>query len=161
MSPSYLKMERLCFSPPQLRKWRLGRKQRREILEPGSEYQIKEMIDIIKNGVKLAKEKGEKKPIFILEHVHAVFGDSGVSLFSLGEGFGIWKTAAISQGLKLILVEPAKWKKALKLSSDKNKSRELAIKIFPQLKENLKFKKDHDLAESLLIGYYAKEFLKI
>lgn len=74
--------------------------------------------------------------------------------YTLGRGVTLWEVITLTLKIKLVLLSPQKWKGKLKLSSDKEKSRSMALKLFPNFKEQLKFKYNHDTAEALLIGYY-------
>ena len=51
----------------------------------------------------------------------------------------------------------ADWKKYFSLDKDKNRTREHAISLFPECRELLKRKCDHNRAESLLIAMYAAD----
>jgi hypothetical protein len=59
-----------------------------------------------------------------------------------------------------IKIGKRKLKPAQKSAIKKDEARLLAIKLFPEFAEEMKFKKDHNIAESLLIGYYYKKYIK-
>lgn len=95
-----------------------------------------------------------------LEKVHAMPGQGVTSMFSMGEGFGIWKGIVASLQLPMHLVPPQTWKKAIVgTGKDKGASRLKAIELFPDMHEYLKLKKDHDKAEALLLAEYLRRLL--
>jgi crossover junction endodeoxyribonuclease RuvC len=63
--------------------------------------------------------------------------------------------------IPLHLVTPAKWKGHLRLSSDKEQARALALRLFPACSEHFKRKKDHGRAEAALIARYGAETLHL
>lgn len=73
--------------------------------------------------------------------------------FKKGDCFGVIKGVCATLDLPFELVSPQKWKKAWKLGKDKEKSRALAQQFYPMAP--LGRKKDHGLAEALLIARYA------
>lgn len=70
------------------------------------------------------------------------------------EQFGVLKCALSAHNIPYEEVLPKVWKKEMGLDSDKEKSRALAIKLYPQCKDSLKRKKDHGRAEALLLLNY-------
>ena len=79
-------------------------------------------------------------------------GQGVSSTFKFGVAVGIIQGVAGALRLPLIRVMPTQWKAFHKLSRDKEKSRELAIRKWPDLARYLQRKKDADRAEALLIG---------
>lgn len=99
-----------------------------------------------------------------IENVHAMPGNgirkpSPSSMFSFGQGFGTWLGILAALEVPYTRVEPKRWK-ALMLDGlnkgDKDSSRQRALQLFPQLAGELKFKKDADRAEALLIAEYGR-----
>ena len=78
------------------------------------------------------------------------------STFSTGRGYGAWLALCAVVTPDFEIVSPRKWKMALGLTSDKEQSRELAIKLYPSMDDVLKRKKDHNRAEALLLAHYTK-----
>lgn len=68
--------------------------------------------------------------------------------------YGIAIGVVRSLDIELNKVPPSTWKAELGLTSDKNKSLELARELFPEAKEYLKLKKHDGRAEALLLAYY-------
>jgi len=89
-----------------------------------------------------------------LESVHAMPGQGVTSMFSMGHTFGGIRGVIASLGFPVELISPQKWKKHFGLNKDKELSRSLAIKHFPDMAGDLKRKKDSDRAEALLIALY-------
>lgn len=82
----------------------------------------------------------------------------GSSIFSLGDSFGCVRTAAMLTCVPLYLVSASVWKGKMKLTSDKELCRSMALRLFPQSSEQLKRKKDHNRAEALLLAKYWQTF---
>lgn len=79
------------------------------------------------------------------------------SMFRYGAAYGA-VLAAMDLALATIhLPTPAQWKKSLGLTGKgKEASRELALRLFPQFRDELKRKKDHNRAEALLLAEWAR-----
>ena len=78
------------------------------------------------------------------------------STFATGRGYGAWEALCWITTPDFEIVSPRVWKKKLGLSSDKEESRELAIKLYPSVTDQLKRVKDHNRAEALLLAHYTK-----
>lgn len=115
---------------------------------------VKRAVDLpeLARSLKLICVMGE--PRALMERVSAFPGQGVGSMFSLGMSF--WGVAGVlaALGIPLQLVEPKGWKGAYGLDKDKQKSLELARKMFPTVK--LTRKKDHNRAEALLIAEYGR-----
>lgn len=92
--------------------------------------------------------------VVYLEQVSVVPGQDATSVFSMAYNFGVIRGVVASLGFELILVTAQKWKKYFNLTNDKELSRTTAIRMFPDMSENLQNKKDSDRAEALLIAHY-------
>jgi len=88
--------------------------------------------------------------VAVLERVNAMSGQGVSSVFSLGDSFGCARSVLASLGLETFYVSPVTWKKYYCISSDKEASRSLAVKMFP--KAPLTLKKHVDRAEALLMA---------
>ncbi len=91
-----------------------------------------------------------------LEKIHSMPGQGVASMFSMGEGFGIWKGLIAMAGFKLTMVTPQAWKKKMMngMGKEKDAARVRAIELFPEMYEELKLKKHHGRADALLISEY-------
>jgi crossover junction endodeoxyribonuclease RuvC len=88
----------------------------------------------------------------VVENVHAMPLQGLSSTFKFGMGVGIIHGVAGALRLPLTLVTPSQWKAFHGLDRDKEKSRQLAIRKWPEHNRHLDRKKDADRAEALLIG---------
>lgn len=91
----------------------------------------------------------------VLERVNAMPGQGTSSIFSLGDSFGCIRACITAVKFPLNYVAPQTWKKHFKLTSDKEQSRSLAAKLFPDAELHLK--KHADRAEALLMARWLYE----
>jgi crossover junction endodeoxyribonuclease RuvC len=143
------------------------------LLRDGEYYDLMDMPVIAKGGS--GKVKYEVSPVAvtqylrskitpidgcaaILERVNSMPGQGAATVFSLGDSFGCVRAVLAAFGSSYREVTPTVWKKHFGLSTDKEQSRALASKLFPQAELHLK--KHHDRAEALLMAryLYEKEF---
>ena len=94
----------------------------------------------------------------VVENVHAMPKQGVSSTFKFGMGCGIIHGVVGALRLPLTLVTPGQWKAFHSLRYDKDASRALAIRKWPEHNQHLSRKKDADRAEALLIGdwFYVK-----
>jgi crossover junction endodeoxyribonuclease RuvC len=89
----------------------------------------------------------------VVEHVHSMPRQGLSSTFNFGQGVGIIHGVAGALRLPVTLVAPTQWKGYhLLRGPDKEASRALAIRKWPEHNRHLDRKKDADRAEALLIG---------
>jgi len=96
-----------------------------------------------------------------LERVHAMPGQGVSSMFSFGDGFGIWRGMAVALLIPLYYISPQKWKGKFGIKGDKNLAILRAKEIHPtiNLKPSLRCRKDSvALAEAFLIARYGLEW---
>ncbi len=84
-------------------------------------------------------------------------GQGVASVFKFGYGFGILRGVIAASGVPLHLVSPAKWKRHFGLNADKERSRALALRLWPTRADLFGRKRDHGRAEAALIAQYAAE----
>ena len=78
------------------------------------------------------------------------------SAFRFGMIFGEIRGALVGAGLKTIDVPPSVWKDLFELNKrPKDDARLLAIKLHPEIAEQLKRKKDQGRAEAILVARWA------
>lgn len=129
-----------CFSMP-LREERYGSKTRKTI-----------------DGEKIGEWLRQYDCEFAyIEKVNAMPGQGVTSMFRFGEGKGIVYGACMAMRVPIVEIPSMTWKKYYNLGRDKDESRQLAIKLFPNHKESFKRKKDDGVAESALILEYARK----
>lgn len=91
----------------------------------------------------------------LLERVNAMPGQGVASMFSMGDTFGVLRACLSSSRTEHEFITPAKWKKYFGLTSDKEQSRAMASRLFPEA--DLSKKRHNDRAEALLIALYLWE----
>lgn len=92
-----------------------------------------------------------------LEEGGVEFGFSAQTAFVQGYNFGLWRGVFAAAELEVRVVKPQAWKAAMGLKSKestKDDSIAMAKTLFPEIAHDLKRKKDHGRAESLLIAAY-------
>ncbi len=100
----------------------------------------------------------------IIEKQQAMPGQGVVSMFSIGEGFGLWKGYCSGMGIRYQVVHPRTWKKEMLRDvpgsgADKGRSIIAAGRMFPDtdLRRSERARVSHDgKAEALLIAMYGK-----
>ena len=108
----------------------------------------------------LAARIAQMRPdVAILELVASRPGQGVASVFKFGCGFGMVRGVIAASGVPLHLVSATKWKRALGLDADKEKSRALALRLWPARSEFFSRKKDHGRAEAALLARYAADRL--
>jgi len=110
---------------------------------------IKRQVDAQKLGSIL---KDYKDCICYLERVASRPGQGVGSVFSFGDTYGAIRGVLGALNIPIYYVTPQKWKKELKISS-KEDSLKASKDLFPLLKWR---KKDHNLAEAILIAQYGQ-----
>jgi len=91
--------------------------------------------------------------VCIIESVNAMPKQGVTSSFNFGQSFGCLKGVVAACRVPMILVSAQKWKKAMALDSDKEKSRRMAILFFPD-SDAFRLKKHDGRAEAALLAIY-------
>lgn len=94
--------------------------------------------------------------VAIIEHVSAFPKQGVASSFRFGVGTGMLRGVVLSMDIPLYSVSAGLWKRHFKLNADPEKSRSLAISMWPEC-VGLARKKDHGRAEALLIARWYTE----
>lgn len=89
-----------------------------------------------------------------IERVGAMPGNGGSSMFNFGRAYGDVRGVIGALKIPTHFVTPQVWKKHFNLDKDKDKSRMLAIRMFPNVAEHFKRKKDDGRAEAALVALY-------
>jgi hypothetical protein len=113
----------------------------------------------------------------IVEHQQPFLLDGKVSSGTTCRGLALWEGILAKSRIPYATLPPAEWKNALLLERPKRlpdggvptrsqasrlakeKSRLLAVRLYPDMAAQLKRKKDHDRAEAALLVYYACQFI--
>jgi len=97
--------------------------------------------------------------VAITEGVHAMPDQGVASVFAFGKSYGILLGVLAALGISTHIVSPAKWKGFFALGREKDQSRELAQRMWPDAPLGLK--KHHNRAEALMLArYYADAILR-
>lgn len=88
--------------------------------------------------------------VAILEQVGTRPGQDASTTGSLMHSLGVIEGVLASLGIPVVMVSPVAWKKAARLGPDKDQSRALAQRYFPEA--SLARVKDHNRAEALLLA---------
>jgi hypothetical protein len=97
--------------------------------------------------------------IFILELASARPGQGVSSMFKYGQAFGTVIGVVQAIGLPLHTVSAGVWKRALGLGPDKEKSRAMALQLWPDRSDLFGLKRQHNNAEAALLALFgAKKF---
>lgn len=94
----------------------------------------------------------------VLEQPNTMPGQSVQSMGSMMQSLGIIEGVLAGLGVSVRMVSPSAWKKSLGLNKDKELSRAMAQRLFPQAP--LANKKDHNRAEALLLAVYGRDHLR-
>lgn len=89
-----------------------------------------------------------------IERVGSMPGNSASSMFNFGRSYGDVRGVIGALKIRTHFVTPQEWKKHFRLSRDKDESRMLAIRMFPDVAHHFQRKKDDGRAESALIALY-------
>jgi hypothetical protein len=95
----------------------------------------------------------------VIEKAQAMPKQGVVSVFKYGTAFGALCALTAISGIPTHLVSPRKWKTYFGLDADKEKSRALAIRLWPG-SGLFERKKDHGRGEAALIARYGSEVLE-
>jgi hypothetical protein len=105
-----------------------------------------------------------QKPFCVLEKVGAMPGQGVTSMFNFGKNAGMWIGVLKSFGIPYEEIAPQKWQKEIFDSArggdPKDRSRAMALKLFPDLGPQLQRKKDHNRADAILMAEYARRIYK-
>ena len=111
------------------------------------------VVDRMVNGVVFSSIVREAQPdVAIIEAVSAMPKQGATSGFRFGFGTGLIHGVLCAHLVPVILVHATRWKKFHRLGSDKEASRALAVRLFPDAAHVLTRKKDHGRAEALLMA---------
>ncbi len=124
------------------------------------DYIVHEMATILRNLVPYEEDAAH----IVIEAVHSMPKQGVASSFSFGRGLGLWEGVAAGLGIPYTKVAPQTWKKAMMPDmnrENKDSSRIIATRLFPNAVDMLSRKKDEGRAEALLMAEYGKRFLKV
>lgn len=98
----------------------------------------------------------DKNEILVIIELVAAMPKQGVStMLSLGHTAGIIEGVVATKGYPHRLVSPQAWKKAMKITANKEAGRAMAQRLYPQAVLNLM--KHHNRAEAILLALYGQQ----
>ena len=113
------------------------------------------VVDAMVDGATLASMIERLRPdVAVVELVGSMPGQGLSSTFRFGRAFGIATGVLSALHVPYTLVSPGKWKKHFGLSSDKERSRALALRTFADTPEHFARKRDDGRAEAALLALY-------
>ncbi len=123
------------------------------------DYDLPAMAEIVRRLDDL--DLCTKEILVGLEKVHAMPKNGSLSAFGMGRSIGAWEMALVFSGLPYELIAPQRWKKAMMdgMPKEKDSSRVVAMRLFPQAAVELKLRKHHGRADALLIAAYRRTSL--
>lgn len=92
--------------------------------------------------------------VVYIEKQQAMPNQGVSSTFKTGLNYGLYLGLFVALGIKYVEVSPRKWKKDLKVSSDKDLARAKADYLLPQASHCWELKCEDGVAESALIAYW-------
>lgn len=95
-----------------------------------------------------------------LEQVGVRPGEGAVGAFSFGRSYGLIRGICAALQMRMNDVTPQVWKKALRVTGDKDHSRQRASAILPTAAHHWPLKKHDGRAEAALIGLYGYQRLQ-
>jgi Holliday junction resolvasome RuvABC endonuclease subunit len=109
------------------------------------------------NAVAFSKVLHGLRPnLAIIEKVASRPGQGVSSVFTFGCAYGVAIGCIAGYGAPISFVTPAKWKAHFRLlGKDKDASREIAIRLYPEASSKLGLKKHVGRADALLLARYA------
>lgn len=113
------------------------------------------LVDKMVDGVSLGEHLRQMKPDHaFIEGVGAMPKQGLSSTFRFGQAFGIAIGAVAGLQIPFTLVTAAKWKRAMGLNADKERSRAMALQTFTAVPQHFARKKDDGRAEAALLALY-------
>jgi crossover junction endodeoxyribonuclease RuvC len=104
--------------------------------------------------------KSHEVKMVMVERVHSMPDQGVASSFNFGFSAGALQQSIVSAGLPMTLISPASWKAILGLrggKENKDMSRQLASRLFPEHSHLWARKKDDGRAEAVLLAYYGSK----
>lgn len=92
----------------------------------------------------------------IIERASSRPGQGVASTFKYGQAYGALRAVVAALAIPSTLVTPARWKRHFGLDADKERSRALALRLWPG-HDCFRRKSDHGRAEAALLAKYGAE----
>jgi crossover junction endodeoxyribonuclease RuvC len=88
------------------------------------------------------------------EQVGGIPGQSASAAFNFGRAAGACEAIVKASGARFVFVPPARWKKAMQVTGDKDEARAKATNLFPYAAASFRRKMDDGRAEAVLLALY-------
>lgn len=95
----------------------------------------------------------------VIEDVHAMPGQGVAGMFKFGRSKGIIEGVVGALGCPVEMPSPTLWKRDLKVGADKERSRALAIELWPDRAGWFARKKDSGRAEAALLAEWGRRLV--
>jgi hypothetical protein len=92
-----------------------------------------------------------------IERVHAMPRNGSIGNFKLGEAYATIRCSFAFLGIPYTLITPQQWKRAMRVTADKDTTRDRAIALWATRSNLFARKKDHGRAEAALIARWLYE----
>lgn len=96
----------------------------------------------------------------VIEDVGGLPKQSAPNAFTFGFTAGAMTMALVAAGVPFQKVDPAKWKKVMCVSSDKNRARQTASELMPSARHLWTRSQDDGRAEAALLALYGHRLLR-
>ena len=114
------------------------------------------VVDKQVNAAELVMLLRLRKPkAAVIEQMQPMGKMGAASSMKLGRNFGVLIGVVTALEIPMQLAQPSRWKKAMRLTADKEHSRRIAIERFPRDAASFKRKKDEGRAEAALLALWA------
>jgi Holliday junction resolvasome RuvABC endonuclease subunit len=112
------------------------------------------LAELLDTAAVAARLDGGSELIAAVEQVHSMPKQGVASSFDFGKSYGIVLGVLAAVEARVVHATPSRWKKAMRLSADKEQCRRRAIERWPRQAEMFKRKKDADRAEACLLALW-------
>ena len=120
---------------------------------------VRTSVDLAAVAALIDAETQDASARVFLEQVGVMPHDGGIQAFGFGVSYGGIKGVIAGLFLSCIEVRPVAWKKALKVSADKNEARARASELLPQGAHLWPLKKHDGRAEAAMLTVYGETWL--
>ena len=97
-----------------------------------------------------------KPRLAVVERTGAMPGQGVSSMYAFGYSCGLVEGACAMASVPLAFVQPATWKKAMRVTADKGSSRLMAQRLWPRHAALFARVRDDGRAEAALIGFHGR-----
>ncbi len=103
---------------------------------------------------RIVRERAARLHLAVIERVGSMPKQGIASAFTFGKVAGMCEMACAAAGVPILDVTPAVWKRAMRLTADKDATRRSASNLAPQHAKHWSRRKDDGRAEAFLLAQY-------